>query len=60
VRVRLTTREPVHVTLSLKGRPVHSLRVTTPVSIRIGRAGWWLIGVDLDRADRGLRVAVTR
>ena len=56
VRVRLTTREPVHVTLSLKGRPLHSLRVTTPVSIRIGRAGWWLIGVDLDRADRGLRV----
>jgi hypothetical protein len=39
---------------------VHSLRVTTPVSIRIGRAGWCLIGVDLDRADRGLRVAVTR
>jgi hypothetical protein len=44
------------VTLSIKGRPVHSLRVTAPVSIRIGRAGWWLIGVDVDRADRGLRV----
>jgi hypothetical protein len=39
---------------------VHSLRVTTPVSIRVGRAGWWLIGVDVDRADRGLRVTVGR
>ena len=58
VRLRLTTREPVHVTLSLKGRPVHSLRVTTPVSVRIGRAGWRLVGVDVTRADRGLRVSV--
>jgi hypothetical protein len=60
VGVRLTTRDPVHVTLTVKERPVHSLRVTDPVSIRIGRAGWWLIGVDVDRADRGLRVTVTR
>ena len=60
LRVHLTTRDPVRVTLSIKGRPVRSLRVTKPVSIRIGRAGWWLIGVDVDRADRGLQVTVTR
>jgi hypothetical protein len=59
VRVRLTSREPVRVTLSLGHRPVHSLRVTRPVAIRIARAGWWLVGVDVARADRGLRVAVT-
>jgi hypothetical protein len=59
VRVRLTTREPVRVTLSLGHRAVHSLRVTRPVSIRIARAGWWLVGVDVVRADRGLRVELT-
>jgi len=60
VRVHLTSREPVRVTLSIKGRLVHSLRLTKPVSIRIARAGWWLVGVDVTRADRGLRVTVTR
>ena len=54
VRLHLTTRDPVRVTLSLNRRPVRALRVSRPVSIRIGRAGWWLIGVDVDRADRGL------
>jgi len=33
--------------------------VTTPVSARIGRTGWWLVGVDVTRADRGLLVTVT-
>jgi len=60
VRVHLTSREPVRVTLSIKGRLVHSLRLTKPVSIRIARAGWWLVGVDVTRADRGLRVTATR
>jgi hypothetical protein len=32
--------------------------VTKPVSVRIGRAGWWLLGVDVHRADRGLHVRV--
>jgi len=58
VRLHLTTREPVRVTLSIKSRPVHRLRVTRPVSVRIGRAGWWPIGVDVRRADRGLHVSV--
>jgi len=60
VRVHLTSREPVRVTLSIKGRLVHSLRLTKPVSIRIARAGWWLVGVDVTRADRCLRVTATR
>ena len=60
VRVRLSTRKPVRVRLSLgPGVAVHALRVTKPVSVRIGRAGWWLVGVDVVRADRGLRVTVT-
>jgi len=47
------------VRLSLgPGVAVHALRVTKPVSVRIGRAGWWLVGVDVTRADRGLRVSV--
>ena len=59
VRVRLSTQRPVRVRLSLgPGAAVHSLRVTKPVSVRIGRAGWWLVGVDVTRADRGLRVSV--
>jgi hypothetical protein len=60
VRVHLTTREPVHVTLSITGRPVRSLRVTAPVAMRLGSAGWRLVGVDVRRADRGLRVTITR
>ena len=59
VRVRLSTQRPVRVRLSLgPGAAVHALRVTKPVSVRIGRAGWWLVGVDVTRADRGLRVSV--
>jgi hypothetical protein len=57
VRVHLTTRQPVHVTLSLNRQPVRALRVTKPVSIRIARGGWRLVGIDVDRADRGLRVS---
>ena len=60
VRVRLTTRDPVHVDALDQGQARALPARDTPVSIRIGRAGWWLIGVDLDRADRGLRVTVTR
>jgi hypothetical protein len=59
VRVHLATREPVRVKLSLgPGVAVHALRVTKPVSVHIGRAGWWLVGVDVTRADRGLRISV--
>ena len=57
-RVRLTTRDPVRLKLSLHGQAVHSLRVTKPTSIRLGGTGWWLVYVDVNRADRGLRVRV--
>jgi hypothetical protein len=57
-RVRLTTRDPVRLKLSLHGQAVHSLRVTKPTSIRLGSKGWWLVYVDVNRADRGLRVRV--
>jgi hypothetical protein len=58
VGLQLTTRQPVRVTLSANGRPVRALRVTAPASVRVGHAGWWLIGLDVTRADRGLRVTV--
>jgi hypothetical protein len=57
VRLRLTTREPVRTNISVDGRKARSLRVTAPVSVRLARgAGWHLIGVDVESADRGLRV----
>jgi hypothetical protein len=58
VRVRLTTRDPVRMKLSLHGQAAHSLHVTKPTSIRLGGRGWRLISVDVNRADRGLRVRV--
>jgi hypothetical protein len=57
VRVGLTTRNPVRTTLSVDRKPVRSLRVTRPATVRLAAgSGWHLIGVDVDRADRGLRV----
>ena len=40
-------------------RPLRSLRVTRPVSATVGGTGWHLVGIDVVRADRGLRVEVT-
>jgi hypothetical protein len=56
VRVELTTREPVRATLSVDRRPVHTQRVTGPATLRLGSAGWHLVGIEVDRADRGLTV----
>ncbi|HEY7018332.1 MAG TPA: hypothetical protein VH297_07655 [Gaiellaceae bacterium] len=56
VRVGLTTRAPVKTTISVDRRPLRTLVVSKPVSVRAGGAGWHLIGVDVDRADRGLEV----
>jgi hypothetical protein len=33
--------------------------VAGPVTVRLGGRGWHLIGVDVARADRGLRVEPT-
>jgi hypothetical protein len=59
VLLRLTTRDPVRVKLTLDGRPILRRRIGTlrPSLLLAGR-GWHLIGVDVNRADRGLRVSV--
>jgi hypothetical protein len=60
VRVTLTTRDPVRTTISVDRKPVRSLQVSAPVSVRLPTGpGWHDIRVDVDRADRGLRVRVT-
>jgi hypothetical protein len=56
VRVRLSTRDPVRLKLSLHGQAVRALRVTKPTSIRLAGTAWRLVYVDVNRADRGLRV----
>jgi glycosyl transferase family 87 len=59
VRVTLTTRDPVRTKITVDRRPVRSLQVSGPVSLRVRTGpGWHDIGVDVDRADRGLRVEV--
>jgi hypothetical protein len=57
MRLRLATREPVRTSVSVDGKKVRSLRVVSPVSVRVAAGpGWHLIDVDVERADRGLRV----
>jgi hypothetical protein len=57
VRIRLTTRDPVRTRVSVDRRPVRALRVSVPVSLRVTTGpGWHVIGIDVDRANRGLRV----
>ncbi|MET0201996.1 MAG: hypothetical protein ABW245_09090 [Gaiellaceae bacterium] len=58
VALRLTTREPVAATITVDGRLARTQRVAGPVSFRVGSAGWHLIGLDVERADRGLRLTV--
>jgi hypothetical protein len=57
IRMQLTARAPVSTTISVDRNPVRSLRISSPVALSPPTgAGWHLIGVDVDRADRGLRV----
>jgi len=58
LQVALTTREPVRVTFLVDGRRVRSSRVVggDRVGLPLGRPGWHLVGVDVVRADRGLRL----
>jgi hypothetical protein len=58
VALRLTTREPVGATITVDGRLAWTQRVAGPVTFRGGTAGWHLIGLDVERADRGLRLTV--
>ncbi len=62
LEVVLTTRNPVRTTFTVDGRRVRSVRVVTGnrLGIPLGRPGWHLVGVDLRRADRGLRLAELR
>jgi hypothetical protein len=58
VALRLTTREPVGATITVDRRLSRTQRVAGPVSFRVGSAGRHLIGLDVERADRGLRLTV--
>jgi hypothetical protein len=55
VRLELSSLEPVEVTITVDRHPI--LNVVKP-SLLIAGHGWQLIGVDVNRADRGLRVSV--
>jgi hypothetical protein len=62
LRVALTTREPDRATFSVDGRRTHSVRVTgqTELEFPLGSGGWHLVGVDIVRTDRGLRLDSVR
>jgi hypothetical protein len=62
LRVALTTRAPDRTTFSVAGRAVRSVRVTHPTTIEVplGAGGWHLVGVDVVRTDRGLRLDSVR
>jgi hypothetical protein len=60
VRIDLTTRDPVRTRVTVDRRPARSLRVTGPTALRIFTdTGWHVVGIDVDRADRGLRVTAS-
>ena len=62
LRVALTTRDPDRITFSVAGRRVRSVRVTAPlrIGVPLGPGGWHLVGVDVTRTDRGLRLHSVR
>jgi hypothetical protein len=62
LRVALTTREPDRATFSVDGQRATSVRVTAPtvVTVPLGSGGWHLVGVDITRTDRGLRLESVR
>ena len=62
LRVALTTRAPDRTTFTVNGRVVGSVRVTRPTTLRLalGDPGWHLVGVDVVRTDRGLRLGSVR
>jgi hypothetical protein len=62
LRVVLTTHDPDRATFSVGGHRATSVRVTAPtvVTVPLGPGGWHLVGVDITRADRGLRLESVR
>jgi hypothetical protein len=63
LRIALTTRAPDRTTFSVSGRRVSSVRVTRPTTIEVPLGpggGWHLVGLDVVRTDRGLRLDSVR
>ena len=58
VALRLTTREPVGATITVDRRLAWHNASGAQSTVRVGSAGWHLIGLDVERADRGLRLTV--
>jgi hypothetical protein len=60
--VALSTSAPDRTTFTLGERTVGSVRVTRPTTLRLalGGPGWHLVGVDVTRTDRGLRLDSVR
>jgi hypothetical protein len=56
IRLRLTSRKPVRVLVTVDGRRVHQERLTHPAESRVGSSGWHLVGLDVTSAANGLRV----
>jgi hypothetical protein len=62
LHVALSTKAPDRTTFTVGGRTVGSVRVTRPTALRLDLAGpgWHLVGVDVTRTDRGLRLDSVR
>jgi hypothetical protein len=62
LRVALSTTAPDRTTFTTGGRVIGSVRVTRPTTLRLalGGPGWHLVGVDVTRTDRGLRLDSVR
>jgi hypothetical protein len=62
LRVALTTRDPDRATFSVDGRRTRSARITGPTELEVplGPGGWHLVGLDIVRTDRGLRLDSVR
>jgi hypothetical protein len=58
----VTTRDPDRITFSVDGRRARSARFTGPglIGVPLGGGGWHLVGVDIVRTDRGLRLESVR
>jgi hypothetical protein len=58
----VTTRDPDRITFSVDGRRARSARFTGPglMGVPLGAGGWHLVGVDIVRTDRGLRLESVR
>jgi hypothetical protein len=62
LQVALTTRDPDRATFSVDGRRARTARVTGPIVLEVplGLGGWHLVGLDVVRTDRGLRLDSVR